>query len=180
MKGEQLSLWPELGTFYRKVKNIDWVDVSTISDDPKRKADRQLSALPTGKYILFKTGGSNIYLKERGLVFPYIKNTISNIVIIPKGHGTDAYPRVHFYNEKTEVRFNFKIHRLVALSFIENPDNKPIVHHINESIMDYRLDNLDWATYSENSKGTKRGAFRKVSGTVGENMLNLAKRGNGL
>ena len=46
--------------------------------------------------------------------------------------------------------------------------------------MDYRLDNLDWATYSENSKGTKRGPFRKLSGTIGENMLNLAKRGNGL
>ena len=180
MKGEQLSLWPELGTFYRKVKNIDWVDISTISDDPKRKADRQLSTLPTGKYILFKTGGSNIYLKERGLIFPYIKNTISNIVMVPKGHGTDAYPRVQFSHEKKKGGFNFKMHRLVALSFIENPDNKPIAHHINESILDYRLDNLDWATYSENSKGTKRGAFRKVSGTVGENMLNLAKRGNGL
>ena len=176
---EQLYFWPELDPLYRKEKDIDWIDISTLPDDPERKTDRQLSSLPTGKYILFKTGGPNLYLKDKGLIFPYVKNTFKNLIIYPKGHGTDAYPRIGLRSKQGKT-FNFKIHRLAGIAFIENPEKKPIVNHINENVLDYELKNLNWKTISENSKGTKRGAYKVLSGTLGENLLNLAKKGTGL
>ena len=42
------------------------------------------------------------------------------------------------------------IHRLVALAFIPNPDGKKEVDHINRIKTDNRIENLRWATRSEN------------------------------
>ena len=42
-----------------------------------------------------------------------------------------------------------RIHQLVALTFIENPENKPTIDHINKNPTDNRVCNLRWATHSE-------------------------------
>jgi len=62
----------------------------------------------------------------------------------------------------------FSIHRMVALSFIPNPENKPEVNHINENKNDNRASNLEWMSVRENRNyGTRieRGvAHRDQSG----------------
>lgn len=45
-----------------------------------------------------------------------------------------------------------KIHRLLAEYFIPNPENKPCINHKDGNKLNNNLDNLEWATISENTK----------------------------
>lgn len=56
--------------------------------------------------------------------------------------------RIQNQNGRKEVR----IHRLVASTFIPNPENKPQVDHINGNTLDNRVSNLKWVTNFENSR----------------------------
>ena len=52
-------------------------------------------------------------------------------------------------SKDNKVKYMF-IHRLVAIAFIPNPENKPCIDHINAIPSDNRVENLRWATYKEN------------------------------
>jgi hypothetical protein len=68
------------------------------------------------------------------------------------------------------LRVNIKkyaLHRLVALAFIENPNNKPFVNHIDGNKTNNNQSNLEWVTCSENNLhnhkiGLTKGHKRKI------------------
>lgn len=61
-----------------------------------------------------------------------------------------GYPTVALRKDTRSQR-SYGIHRLLAETFIPNPENKPTVNHKNSIRTDYRLENLEWATWSENN-----------------------------
>lgn len=56
---------------------------------------------------------------------------------------------------------NVTQHRILAQNFIPNPENKPQVNHKNGIKSDNRLENLEWATASENTKHSFLNGFQK-------------------
>jgi len=56
------------------------------------------------------------------------------------------------------------VHRLVAMAFIPNPENKATVNHKDSNRANNKLLNLEWATISENAKhGYRFGNVRPPS-----------------
>lgn len=58
-----------------------------------------------------------------------------------------------------KVKVNDKdrfVHRLIAETFIPNPENKPQIDHFNRNRADNKVENLRWVTYSENSRNTEQ------------------------
>lgn len=88
--------------------------------------------------------------------------------IIKDYHGNNQYPtkimtqckrntnhKLGYLKVDLSINTNIKqksVHRLVATTFIPNPQNKPCVNHKNRDGRDNRVENLEWCTHKENSK----------------------------
>ena len=79
--------------------------------------------------------------------FGNIKNITTNKLL--KLCNKAGYYHVSLVNSTS--RKSFKIHRLVAIAFISNPENKPEVNHKDKNKLNNHIDNLEWATKSENN-----------------------------
>lgn len=62
--------------------------------------------------------------------------------------GPDGYPKLTLH--RGDQYRTYTVHRLVATTFIPNPNNKPEVNHINGVKSDNCVENLEWVTRSEN------------------------------
>lgn len=79
----------------------------------------------------------------------------------------DGYIEIQLYKTKYD-KINYQLHRLIAISFLPNPNHKQYINHKDSNRENNSLDNLEWVTFQENvihgytsgyasNKGSKNG-----------------------
>lgn len=119
---------------YLKIKREIWMDIEDY------KGHYQVSNL--GKVRSLDRTNKHSENKIR-----MIKGRLLKIQINNKRNG---YCEISLHKEGFEKRY--KIHRLVAIAFIPNPNNKKEVNHIDGNKSNNCVENLEWVTSIENIK----------------------------
>ncbi len=87
----------------------------------------------------------NYFVNQQGDVFSTKKGGIKKL----KPGRTDGYLQVWISKRINQAK-GIYVHRLVAETFIPNPENKSDVNHKNGIKTDNRVENLEWVTHQEN------------------------------
>lgn len=95
------------------------------------------------KKLFQKTKRASYYITDKGEVF-----SKSNKGVFRKKATTLNKKRGYIY-VRTDYG-NYIVHRLVALAFIDNPENKPEVNHKDGNKLNNCVENLEWVTSKEN------------------------------
>lgn len=81
--------------------------------------------------------------------FGNVRSLCKSMITKLKPHKNGCgYSEVNLFKNRKQKRF--RIHRLVGLAFVANPDNKPWINHIDCNRENPRADNLEWVTPKEN------------------------------
>lgn len=80
---------------------------------------------------------------KSGNIYSLIKNKYLKPCITPEG-----YKQVVLCKEGKH--FTKKIHRIVGLSIINNPENFPALNHKDGNKLNNNIENLEWCTFSHN------------------------------
>lgn len=124
-------------------------------------------------------------VRRKKCVIVYSNGAVTNYKekIVKQQLNKGIYLRVTFSQNNIQKRF--QVHRLVAKYFIENPENKPCVNHIDGNGMNNNVSNLEWCTYSENERHSynvlgKVNANRKLTESQIKDILQNCFKSNGL
>ena len=81
--------------------------------------------------------------------FGDVKNIVTGNTIVGDDNGS-GYKRVKLWrNKQSEMKYR---HRLVAETFIPNPNNLPEVNHIDSNRSNNHIDNLEWVSRKQNKR----------------------------
>ncbi len=91
--------------------------------------------------------------RVRSTVYQSARNGISRKMLLKQNVNSNGYMQVYLRTPGRSV--SRRVHRLVAEAFIPNPDNLPVVDHIDFNRTNNDIDNLQWLTYGENIRRSR-------------------------
>lgn len=114
------------------MKDNGFTDIPGYKGEYQISRDGIVKALPR----VWVTGRGTTRYYNGGILNPIIKRC--------------GYP--HFNLRHNGKQIQWSLHRLLAITFIPNPEQKRTVNHIDGNKLNNTLENLEWATYAENSQ----------------------------
>ena len=121
-----------------------------------------------GKYQVSSYGNVRKRNKDRRAPFAHF--------LKPSANNNAGYLKVCLYHNG--ISKNCAIHRLVAEAFVENPTRKPCVNHKDGNKKNNLATNLEWVTYSENSRhAVATGLCDELFKLLSKRIAQFSKRG---
>ena len=116
-----------------------------------------------GKQIIIDSIETDYIITKKGKVYNIITGE-------EKRPYNSKYYEVYIKYKKNEIEKGKTclLHRLLALAYIPNPENKPTVNHKDGDKLNCKLSNLEWATYSENNLHAYRNKLKSPNFVEGE------------
>jgi hypothetical protein len=121
-------------------RDVDWSDgIYQVSN---------LGRVRSKERVVIRSDGRNLTVRAK----------------ILRQNKNQGYPSVKMM--KNRIGTTVKVHRLIAKAFIPNPENKKNINHIDGSRDNNSISNLEWCTFSENTKHAyKTGAMTPKKGS---------------
>jgi len=152
----QLPIWP----YIKRIKFSEyWTSDETLNN---HRSSHYKIVLPNSHSQL------NMDIKNR-----YVQARLCTNIYQKITHYTQKKKNGEFQKANVRKVFDVGFHRLIALTWIPNPENKPLVMHINDDSTNCLIKNLVWGTPGENN----RGVIRKGPDTLEQKYLALVHKG---
>lgn len=87
-----------------------------------------------------------------------VRHEKSKHILSPWKHTGRVTTYLRVTLRKGKKRKNYRVHRLVAMAFVPNPDRRPQVDHLDDNAFNNHYTNLEWVSASENLARRKQGS----------------------
>ena len=142
------------------------IECGSVIPSESVEVEKVLPSVIPGKFKIHSTGGWHYFKDVPGAdsiftkqIWPWIETYTERyerkrmmIPLITQNKG--FYSFITLNNNTGFNNKKISMHKLVALAFLKKSDSsKKIVNHKNGWKVDYRIENLEWVSHSENSTG---------------------------